>query len=99
MAGTSTTFNIWHAACCVYAYGHECLIGLDESFGKSGYVLSVPELDFKEIVKEYDEGTFALSSAKAFVNAFHHIRETQTAMRKRHETTWRSAAWINGVGA
>lgn len=97
MAGTSSTYNLWHAAACLYAYGTEALIGLDDEGGvRCNHLLNVPELDLQEITREYLEGRLALQSAKHFVDAFHHIRNSQGAMRKRGESTWRADLWIRG---
>jgi hypothetical protein len=98
VSGTSTTTNIWHAACAAYAYGIECVIGLDDSENgrTTEILLSVPELDMKEIVNEYISGKFALTSAKHLVDAFHDIRNMQGDMRRRGESSWRATAWVNG---
>lgn len=85
------TSDIWLASVAVYLYGWESLASIEDIGSEkrtTTYSLSVPSEDAKILTDEYYADKLALSSAKAFVAAYHRIVGAQRAMRNHGETTW-----------
>jgi hypothetical protein len=92
---TSTTDNIWFASVLVFA-GYELCSITEADFGTCIYKVQCPEMDFKQLEQDYQNNSLPLADAKAFVDAFNRIVQTQKSYRKRGLTAWSSERYING---
>jgi hypothetical protein len=94
---TTITKSIWICAVIAYLYGIDAVVGInEEGFGKSTYLVNVPEEDFEIIESDYNSKNLPLADAKGFVHAYNKVVGIQKDMRRRKETSWRSDRWIAG---
>jgi hypothetical protein len=95
MAGTSETSRYDVCVVCLYAYGREALLRIEDD-GKK-FVLQVPEFDLLELERELDsESGLPLASAKEFLTVTTFVSQTMKQMRKGGTDSWsapRSSAW------
>lgn len=99
MAGTSKERDPWKVAVGIYLYDPTIILRCDILDARiQEFELDVPELDWAQIVSDYQspEG-IALSNARKFVTAWHEVLRVMKSAKDNGSYT--STAWINGRGA
>lgn len=91
----STTDDIWFASVLIYS-GYELCSITEADFGTCIYKVQCPEMDFKQLEQDYQNNSLPLADAKAFVDAFNRIVQTQKSYRKRGMSGWSSQRFQNG---
>jgi hypothetical protein len=91
----STTDDIWFASVLIYS-GYELCSITEADFGTCIYKVQCPEMDFKQLEQDYQNNSLPLADARAFVDAFNRIVQTQESYRKRRMSGWSSQRFQDG---